>query len=261
MKRFSVHDGPGIRTTVFFKGCPLSCLWCQNPESISAEPEEIFRESRCIKCGKCSEGCFSGARETVGRSISAEDLLGILKKDRVFYQESGGGVTFSGGEPTMQCEFLREMLELCSREGLRSAVDTSGHAPWDCFKNIAGLTGIFLYDLKHTDDRMHREFTGAGNGLIISNLRRLVEEGSSVLVRIPVIAGFNDSDLWMRNISTFLRELEPSEGVELLRGHDHAAGKYTGLGREAKCYVPAVESVEKFRKILQDAGLTVLSGG
>lgn len=261
VKRFSIHDGPGIRTTVFFKGCPLSCAWCQNPESISPEPEEIFRESRCIKCGKCSEGCYTGARETVGKTVTSEELLELLKKDVLFYRESGGGVTFSGGEPLMQCEFLGEMLELCSQEGFHTAVDTSGSAPWECFKSITELTGLFLYDLKHIDDDKHREFTGTGNKLVLTNLKKLVAAGVEVLIRIPVVAGFNDEISSMERTAGFLQELGPVAGVELLKCHDHASGKYIGLGRDVNCYVPSVDSVSKYRKILETAGLRVLSGG
>ena len=255
IKRFSIHDGPGIRTTVFLKGCPLCCAWCHNPESISPEPEEIFHPSRCIKCGKCSQGCFSGARETVGQWMSASELFLEIQKDLPFFSGSGGGVTFSGGEPLLQSAFLRETLSLCVSSGISTAVDTSGHSPWENFRNIIELCGLFLFDVKHVDPVKHAEFTGVDNRLILSNLSSVISSGCDVIVRVPVARGFNDDPESMKEIVSFLAGLEGLKGIEPVKCHGYASAKYRDLGIALGDFVPSDESMDYFRALLASNGL------
>lgn len=255
VKRFSIHDGPGIRTTVFFKGCSLSCGWCHNPESISPLPQQVFHRSRCISCGKCSEGCLSGARETIGRWVGSSELYRLLERDLPFYLESGGGVTFSGGEPLLQRDFLGEMLNLCVQGGLQTVVDTSGYAPWQDFSGITGKCGLFLFDLKHVDPVKHRRFTGVDNGLILGNLRKLVSEGCHVRVRVPVAMGFNDDPVSMDGVASFLADLDGRVEVELLKCHGFASGKYKDMGLDFRNFEPSVEAMDAFRNILDSRGI------
>ena len=255
IKRFSIHDGPGIRTTVFFKGCPLSCAWCHNPESISSKPFEVFHPSRCIKCGRCSQGCFSGARETVGRWVSSSELLCEIEKDMSFYLESGGGVTFSGGEPLLQSVFLREILSLCVSRGITTAVDTSGYSSWKSFEIILEYSDLFLFDVKHIDPVKHLEFTGAENSLILSNLRSLISSGCDVIVRVPVAKGFNDDPESLRQIASFLAGLEGLKGVEPVKCHGYASVKYSDLGIDHVDFTPSDESMELFRSLMVSHGL------
>jgi len=255
VKRFSIHDGPGIRSTVFFKGCPLSCSWCHNPESILSFPSEVFHPSRCISCGRCSEGCYSGARETVGRWVTASELLAEIEKDRPFYAESGGGVTFSGGEPLKQPGFLREMLALCAQRELSTVVDTSGFASWDSFRGVIDVCDLFLFDVKHIDPVKHLEFTGVDNGLILSNLSALISSGCSVIVRVPVVKGFNDDVCSMGEIVSFLAALPGAVVVEPVKCHGYASEKYRDLGLTMGDYVPSEESMAVFRGMLAIRGL------
>lgn len=255
IKRFSIHDGPGIRTTVFLKGCPLSCAWCHNPESISSEPFEVFHPSRCIKCGLCSEGCFSGARETVGYRVSSSELLREIEKDLPFYLESGGGVTFSGGEPLLQPVFLREILSLCVSHGISTVVDTSGYASWKNFQSILELCDMFLFDVKHIDPVKHLEFTGVDNRLILANLASLISSGCDVIVRVPVVKGFNDDPGSLRDIASFLGGLPGLKGVEPVKCHCYASAKYIDMGIDRGDFVPSDESMDLFQELLVPYGI------
>lgn len=256
VKRFSIHDGPGIRTTVFLKGCPLSCAWCHNPESISPEPLKTFHPSRCIGCGQCSQGCFTGARETIGRYVSSSEVLLEVEKDTTFFQESGGGATFSGGEPLMQIDFLREILSLCTEREIHTAVDTAGYAPWEHFMSILPFSSLFLFDIKHVDPVKHRKFTGVDNGLVVSNLKSLVSAGCHVIARVPVARGFNDDPESMHGIVSFLSELDTLKGVEPVKCHGYAQTKYEELGLTQGDFVPSEQSMEFFRELLASHGLT-----
>jgi len=261
IQRFSVHDGPGIRTTVFLKGCPLRCLWCHNPEGISPNPELMFFEYRCLGCGtcakvcpegairgeprgkpqvdrmkclgcgRCAEACPSGAWRLVGKRISVEELLSTLERDVLLYDRSGGGVTFSGGEPLFQPDFLRAALKACKEQGMHTVVDTSGFAPPAVLEEIAPLTDLFLFDLKPMDAEEHRRYTGVPNRLIHENLRRLVELRRPVVVRVPLIPGITDTERNIQALVAFLAELGKGiQRVELLPYHD-VAEKYARLGK------------------------------
>ena len=255
IKHFAIHDGPGIRTTVFLKGCPLSCWWCHNPESQSVRPAIHHRESDCVLCGACvaicpekartitadavkrnetlcslcgtcADLCPAGAIDMIGQHKSVEQIMAEIKKDIPFHDESGGGVTFSGGEPLAQPEFLLAMLECCHENDIHTAVDTCGHAPGDLLMAVAGNTDLFLFDLKCMDTDRHRQLTGVGNELILSNLHMLTSKGKEVNIRVPVIPGITDTDDNLAAIGRFVSSLPNQPPVTLLAHHATAMGKY-----------------------------------
>jgi pyruvate formate lyase activating enzyme len=261
IRRFSIHDGPGIRTTAFFKGCGLNCVWCHNPESRDARPELIYRETRCThcgdcldvcsqgaitwkddqpataglvctRCGTCVEACPTGARELVGRLWTVPEVMAQLRRDIAFYEESGGGITLSGGEPLHQAEFAMALLQACKAEGLHTALDTSGFCPWEIMELIRPYVDLFLYDVKLMDDSLHREHTGVSNGLILANLRRLADLGHAIILRVPLIPGINDGQDNLRAIAELARSLPNIRRVDLLPYHDSARLKYQRLGLE-----------------------------
>jgi len=258
--RFSTRDGPGIRTTVFLKGCPLACWWCHNPESQRSAKELIVRPNLCIEClacldacpegaislsepgmstdaqkctlcATCLEACVSDARQIVGRELSVEQVMAEIGKDIPFYDESGGGVTFSGGEPLLQAEFLAELLRACKAEDLHTVVDTSGFVPWSVFEALRQDVDLFLYDLKALDDEAHRRYTGVSNQRILENLRQLCALGQAVRVRVPLIPGLNDSLADLRRLADFIADLPARPQVELLPYHPSGVEKYRRLGR------------------------------
>lgn len=290
IRRFSIHDGPGIRTTVFLKGCPLECAWCHNPESQTTEPELIMRPNRCLRCGACIEACpedairlgadgpitdparcercglctdacFSGARELAGRELTAAQVMAEIERDRPFYDESGGGVTLSGGEPLLQSEFLLELLQTCRAGGISTALDTCGYAPWAALDRVHPYVDLYLYDIKTLDDRKHRALTGVSNGLIVRNLRALDKRGARIIVRVPVIPGINDGAEEMRAIGALAASLPSVEWVELLPYHRIGVEKY---GRIARAYAlpelrpPSQEQMASISRALErDSGLRV----
>lgn len=254
--RFSVHDGPGIRTTVFLKGCPLRCPWCHNPESQSSRAEVVYfaerclrcgdcvracpnhalslngevhvDETRCRRCGTCAETCLARAREMAGEEMSVDELLTKIERDRVFYEESGGGVTLSGGEPLQQPRFAERFLRACRDRGIHTTLDTCGYAPAESFQLVAKHVDLFLFDLKVIDRDRHREFTGVPNDLILNNLRWLAEQRRPVIVRVPVIPGYTDDGVNLSAIAAFTRSLGLAR-VDLLPYHRIAADKYRRL--------------------------------
>ena len=234
IKRFAVHDGDGIRTTVFFKGCPLRCVWCHNPEGLSHTPELAFYEHKCIGCGECKkdgftvEDCLGEARVPYGREVSVDELLPILLEDRDFYERSGGGVTLSGGECLMQADFCVELLRRLKENGISTAVDTSGFASRAAFDKVIPYTDVFLYDLKAYDEDVHIRCTGQSNKIILENLLYLDSLGKSVEIRIPYVPGYNDTE--MEKIAAFLAELKNIVRVRVLPYHSYAASKYKALG-------------------------------
>ena len=259
IKRFAVHDGDGIRTTVFFKGCPLSCLWCHNPESIdyghtlalfeskctgcgdcaTVCPHSVHRledrahmldRASCAGCGKCEEACLFDALTLYGRQMTVEELLPLLLADRPFYESSGGGVTLSGGECLMQADACAALLKELKREGIHTAVDTCGYVPFSAFEKVLPYTDVFLYDVKAITPGIHKKCTGKDNALILENLARLDNAGAKIEVRIPFVPGYNAVDL--PRIAAHLRTIKHLCGVRLLPYHNMAGSKYAAIGRE-----------------------------
>ncbi|HYH01416.1 MAG TPA: glycyl-radical enzyme activating protein [Terriglobales bacterium] len=255
--RFSLHDGPGIRTTVFLKGCPLSCWWCHNPESQSPRSEVMYAADRCVSCGDCVQACThqaltwrngpvrdadrctncgdcakvcpSDARRLVGQWITADEVVRRARRDQVFFEQSGGGVTFSGGEPLMQPDFLFAALSACKAEGLHTTVDTCGFARPETLVRISEKTDLFLFDVKLIDSERHKHFTGVSNGLILENLAMLVKMKKPVFVRIPIVPGVNDDEA---NICASMELLSRTgiQKVDLLSYHETGTDKYRRLG-------------------------------
>lgn len=293
IKRYALHDGPGIRTTVFLKGCPLNCLWCHNPEGIGTSPQILYRKKRCIACGECllvcpeealslssdmvvtdrtlcrsngacAEICPAEARELVGKTVSSEEILDTVKKDLPFYSQSNGGVTFSGGEPLMQPDFLFECLKMCGQEGIHRAVDTTGYAELEIIKQIALETDLFLYDLKFMDSEKHRHFTGVSNQLILANLKYLARSGARIILRFPLIPGVNDDTENIDLVGMYLRVLPEIETVHILPYHGHQENKYVRLDVEYKAKdisLPTPEDLSRTKKRLESFGLNVDIGG
>ncbi len=294
IQRFSVHDGPGIRTTVFLKGCPLRCVWCDNPESQPMAPQIVFWKERCIRCGaclvacprsalvedegggrkvlvercdfcgRCLDACYTGALEQLGRCMTVEEVLEAAEADRPFYDQSGGGVTLSGGEPLAQWAFAREVLRRCKERGIHTALETCGHAPWDAWEALLPYVDLVLYDLKEVDPVKHQRFTGVDNALILENLRRLAGTGKKVVIRRPVIPGYNDSEESIHALAQVVRSLGSVDEVHLLPYHRLGQGKYERLGMEyALKDVPSLreEDVAGLRAILLAYGLRVRVGG
>ena len=288
IQRFSIHDGPGIRTTVFFKGCPLRCVWCHNPEGQRYETEVAYKEERCVQClecvsaceygaisfeggiridrelctgcGKCVEVCKTGALYLYGFEIEVESVVKILERDIVFYRNSGGGATFSGGEPFFQSNSLLKLLKLCKNRRISVAVDTSGYARWEIIEKSINYVDLFLYDVKDYDSERHRKFTGVSNELIISNLENLVACGANVVVRIPYIPGCNFScEDDFQNFARFLDSIGVRR-VDVLPYHSLARDKYRWLGRNFY-EVPSSEGHEKFTELLEEIGFKVSVGG
>lgn len=291
IQRFSIHDGDGIRTTIFFKGCPLSCYWCHNPESISNKKELLYDDNKCSLCGKCVEECPSKAlritdfklfrsddcsfcnrcvvycsnqiREIVGSDISIEELLKEVKKDIVFYEESSGGVTFSGGEPMLQIDFIEQFATLLKKEKISVAVDTSGAVPFSYFERIAPNVDTFLYDIKHTNTELHKQFTGVENTQILSNLISLSYIHKNIYIRMPIIEGFNSSIEHINSVITLLKNTTIKK-IFLLPYHNIAYHKYSKLNKEfhdENFSVPTQEKLNLFSEMFIENGFEVKIGG
>lgn len=293
IKRYSINDGPGIRTTVFLKGCPLRCPWCHNPEGRSASPEIMVRpvrcleecseclaaclekalskqgpvpaldRSRCTVCGECAEICPTQALEIVGRRMTSVELMSEIEKDRVFYEESGGGVTFSGGEPLAQPEFLEEVLGLCRKTDIHTAIDTCGFAPPEVLERITAKADLFLFDLKTMDEHQHLVFTGESNRLILENLQRLAEAGKKTVVRIPLVSGFNDDPGNIRRTASFLQALDGLGEISLLPYHKLGREKSRGIDKENSWREFTALNEETLKKIqadLESQGFRVTQG-
>ncbi len=290
IQRFAIHDGPGIRTTLFLKGCPLVCWWCHNPESISPRPQlvafpgkcigcgacfqvcpagaherladgsRIHHRERCTLCGRCAEACCAEALVIEGREITVEEAVAELAKDAPFYANSGGGVTLSGGEPLRQADFTLEVLRLCTERGFHTALDTSGHAPWEDVERVLPFTDLVLYDLKHADPEAHRTYTGISNERILDNLGRISRQGKPLEIRIPVIPGINDDLANIDASAAILAGLAGVTRVALLPYHRLGEAKYARLGRAYRLpgvEPPPRERMEELAGRLRAAGLPV----
>lgn len=265
--RGSYVDGPGIRTTVFFKGCNLACAWCHNPESQRMAPQLMLYKDKCTGCGKCLEKCKNAlascdlcgkcalycphdARKICGREYTSDEVLREVRKDCAFYDASGGGVTFSGGECMLQIDFLEEILQKCKRYGIHTAVDTAGSVPAAAFERILPYTDLFLFDVKCMDSEKHRRYTGVGNGQILANLSRLLEAKRPIWVRIPIIPTVNDAPEEMEAIRDFLAGCGKPERIELIPYHAMGEDKYAALGREVAAFSPPdAAHMEKLRRV------------
>ncbi len=293
IKKYAIHDGPGIRTTVFFKGCPLECKWCHNPESWSKHPEPGFRRGRCQRCGRCVEtckegavsfaqerpitdasrckvcgecvaACLSSAREIIGEEMTAERVIAEIEKDVIFYDQSGGGATFSGGEPLMQPEFLLEMLRQCRSRTIHSAVDTTCYANTAMVKEVAELADLFLCDLKHMDSAVHEHFTGAKNDLILYNMKWLSDAGKRMTIRIPIIPGFNSDPSNIEMTAKFVKSLNNVTRIDILPYNGGGKEKSTRLATEfdlMECEAPSEEQMTAIAEILESYNFEVKTGG
>ena len=288
IKRFAVHDGPGIRTTLFLKGCSLDCLWCHNPESIFPRPElaihfpkcqlcgdcaaacpnhviaegrhEVRREA-CTACGRCVDACLFRALELFGRTMTTAEAAARLLEDRLFYHETGG-VTLSGGEPLLQADFCAELLGLLKAEGIHCAIDTCGHVPWEAFEKVLPLTDLFLYDFKVASADKHKAFTGCGNARILENLRRLDAAGKPIEIRMIQVPGYNMDEQDLRAAGEFLGALRHVTAVRLLAYHALAGSKYLAVGHPVT--LPHVDSpsaadLDRSAALLAPYGLKVIN--
>jgi pyruvate formate lyase activating enzyme len=295
IQTYSIHDGPGIRTTVFIKVCPLKCVWCQNPESQSATPQLFFNSEMCAGCGKCLQVCPEGAirieegkswtnrdicrgagkcaevcpndaRNVAGRRVTAGEVFKEVVKDKIFYEKSGGGVTLGGGEPLASPEFTTSLLRLCKKAGIHTALDTCGYAKWEIMKRILQHVDLVLYDLKHMDPAAHQLYTGVSNEVILENARRICQElHIPVLARVPVIPGFNDSPENIAATGRFVAaEMGTATQVHLLPYHKLGEMKYQRLerpGNPVSISPPDEKSITKLKGILESFGLKVREGG
>lgn len=261
IQRFSVHDGPGIRTTVFLKGCPLNCLWCHNPESKAKYPEVMLYEKLCIGCGecvsacedklhtfgddgheidrenckrclKCASSCVAGALTVSGKEMDSSDVLSEVMRDKSFYDNSGGGVTVSGGEPLMHTEFCAELLSAAKAQGINTAIETSGFGKWENIKRLSACVDFFLWDYKETNPERHREYTGVDNSLILENLAKLDSLGANIVLRCPIIPGLNDREEHFRGIADIANKHNSIIRVELEPYHSLGKGKATAIGKD-----------------------------
>lgn len=293
IKRYAINDGPGIRVVVFFKGCNLHCVWCHNPESISGRPEKMYSPAKCIncgtcvavcpekaitltsqginidatlcsRCGKCAEICPTKAIEMSGKIMSVSEIMNIIEKERVFFDQSGGGVTFSGGEPLVYPRLLIELLDACGKRGIHRAVDTAGHVNTETLLEVALRTDLFLFDLKMMDAGRHKQYTGVRNELILYNLKVLAATGTQIIIRIPLVGGVNDHEKNIRQTAEFLAGLAGErKEVHLLPYHPVAQNKYLKLGRPEdfeSLSAPDKEIQEQSVAIFLEFGITATIG-
>jgi pyruvate formate lyase activating enzyme len=277
---FAVHDGPGIRTAIYLKGCPLHCTWCHSPETQSFSPELLYLPQKCSACGlcldvceqgalkpsedqecrvavewekcthcaACTTVCYTGALKMAGTWMSAAELVAQVEKDLPFFAASGGGVTLTGGEATAQPDFSRQFLAGCRALRIHTALETNGCAPWQVYQELLPVVDLFLYDIKHMDDASHRRFTGASNHMVLSNLGRLAEQGAEVIVRVPCIPGLNDDPANVEAAASFMSQIG-LKSIHLLPYNTSAGAKYHWLGREYNLQEQPTQSSEKMDEL------------
>ena len=293
LKRYAIHDGPGIRTTVFLKGCPLKCLWCHNPESWAPGPELYLRNSRCIRCGKClqacvnkaitinngkiltdpqkcshcgacTEVCLADAREMIGKTFTVNNLMKEIEKDIIFFDDSGGGVTFSGGEPLAQPDFLLQLLIQSNIREIHTCLDTSCYADQNLIKTVAPYTDLFLCDLKHMQTLKHKELTGVGNEIILQNITCLSTLNKPIIIRIPLIPGLNDHDENIEATRRYVLNLKGVKRIDLLPYHSGGREKTSRLLNKINIFEAQTQSEQQLEKIaaqLRQTGLEIKIGG
>ena len=289
IQRFSIHDGPGIRTTVFFKGCNLACFWCHNPETLNPKPElqlflnrcigcgacfeacpqgghvidadsgqRLFLRDRCLACGQCASTCYAEALVLVGETKTVDEVVAEVMRDQPFYETSQGGVTLSGGEPLLQAEFALELLRRCQAEGLHTAIETAACFPWERIAPFLKVTDLVMMDIKMMDSQAHRAATNVPNERILANAQRLGREASSLIVRTPVIPGINDTPEEIGAIAAFCAQLDALLYYELLLFHPMATGKYASLDRDYRARNlkrPTVELMDQLTKVARNKGV------
>lgn len=292
IKRFAVHDGPGIRTTIFLKGCPLSCWWCHNPEGLSNSQEIIYYDYKCMNCdkcinicqqnaleeknnkivrnhkictscGNCVEICPTASQQIIGQKISAENAIKEIEKDHIFFETSNGGVTFSGGEPLMQHEFLKETLKLCKKRSIHTALDTSGFCHSDVFNTLIKFNDLFLYDLKIIDDQQHKKYTGVSNKKIIKNLDILQKKEKDIIIRFTIVKGITDTKENLRDIINLVSSFEKIKGIDLLPFHN-VNEKYQRIGKQNKLKdikPPSSNDIKRIKKQFEQKDLNVRISG
>ena len=262
IQKFSLHDGKGIRTTVFFKGCNMRCDWCHNPETISPKPQRAFYERKCIHCGHCDH-CPTGARVTIGQEKSVEEVYRELAADLPYYRESDGGVTLSGGEPLMQAEFARELLKRCRENGIGTAVETNLSLPFERMEGLLPYLDQVFFDIKLMDDAQHRQVTGISNATVLENAQRLAHSGIPAVVRTPLIPGITDTVENIGAIASFVRTLPNVRYYELLNFNPLGEEKYRALGltcaHEGKRPLKK-EALLALAQVAQESGIRVVYG-
>jgi len=294
IKRYAINDGPGIRVVIFFKGCNLHCAWCHNPESISAKVEKMYTPVKCIKCGtcvdacpenaisltpdgiitdpelckmcgKCAEVCPTKAIEMSGKVMSISEIMDIIEKERIFFDQSGGGVTFSGGEPLVHTKMLIELLDECGKRGIHRSVDTAGSVSTVIILEVAKRTDLFLYDLKMMDTHLHKKWINAGNERILNNLEKLAKTGANIIIRIPLIGGVNDTDENIELTARFISGLAgEKKDVHLLPYHKIAQNKYMKLGKSDDFEIlqePGKDTLSKAIAKFAEYGIKASIGG
>jgi len=292
IKFFAIHDGPGIRTTIFLKGCPLKCIWCHNPEGISPKEEiayitkkcvgcgvcfkicpngvygvseagtRIFQRDKCKMCLSCIDSCYPQALMLYGKEVTVAEVMEKVLQDSDFYKTSNGGITLSGGEPLTQAEFSAELLKGCIDKGIHTAVDTCGYVRWESFEAVLPYTKMFLYDFKHIDDEAHIKYTGVSNQLIIENLVKLGIRGVPIEIRIPVIPGINDNAEYAKRTGELLGRIPAITAVRLLKYHNLAKSKYISLGKPER--MPETSDnqsakIDEYASFLEQYGLKVFN--
>lgn len=287
IQRFSIHDGPGIRTTVFLKGCNQRCFWCHNPETLGRGPqlqffpdrcigcgaciehcpqgahtwvngEHQFERERCVACGACAATCYSKALVIIGEAKTADEVVEVVLRDRAFYETSGGGVTISGGDPILQPEFTEAILSRCRGAGIHTAIETAANVPWERIERILAVTDLVMMDIKVMDSERHRAFTGVRNERILENAKHLSETGVPMIVRTPIVPGVNDDEDSVAAVAAFVSELPGPTSYELLRFHAMATHKYDSLGMvydAAPLQAPTSELMARLTEVARSYGI------